>query len=148
MLKRRFVLVVTIPMLALAASACALRGQARHVATLSAVGVYEACAVIQDTEQTLFETGQLTAEQHRAFNVKLVSLLKAGRAFTQVIREWPQSRPAPPELIPLVASIGDLTRAVRETLPSGSAQALLLGQIAAVQAIVLDVLSALTGGTP
>ncbi len=136
---------------ALAASmACA---HPRHAAVIGDAALYEALADVHAIEQRAL-CGQpscagvavaptvpgWTLEKSRAFNVKLLPAVEAGRQFTQVLATWQPGQPAPAQLHTEIAAIGDALQNVTAAFPDGVTKQQLLSRIAAAQAIVLQAL--------
>lgn len=128
------------------AGACVLHDHGRHQAVIGSTLLYESLAAIQDTEQTLFEAQQLSADQHRAFNARLVPVLQTGRDVNAVIVAWPTNQPAPVELLTLVTQIRALTEDLVTLLPEGAAKSLLAGKVLAAHGVILGILALFAGG--
>jgi len=121
-------------------TACAASLSQYHTATVGAVGLHDALAVVQDTADVLHDAGQVTDVQYRALNVKLVPLLELGDQITITIRQWPVGTAAPDKLRALIGQVGPLTQALVDVLPEGVAQSALMRKILAVQVFITQLL--------
>lgn len=111
---------LTIVLLALSLSACALTGTARHRAVVVDTGLYTAIAAVDDVEMSLSTSGAISPAQHAALNPKILAMLKAGQSANRAIQVWPQGTPAPRELAAAVVELGKVADAVVATLPDGA----------------------------
>jgi len=135
---RRSALVLVVVFLA----GCAASLSQYHHATVGAVGLHDALAVVQDTADVLHDAGQMTDAQYRTLNVKLVPLLELGDEITVTIRQWPVGASMPAMLPVLIAQVDPLVQALLDVLPDGVAQSTLLRKVLAVQVLITQLLLA------
>lgn len=136
--------------MALALSACALTGTARHRAVVVDTGLYTAIAAVDDVEMSLSTSGAITPAQHKALNPKILAMLKTGQAANRAIQVWPQGTPAPKELAAAVVELGKVADAVVATLPDGATKSKLQTAVMNAQKIaglLLALSPLLPGGT-
>lgn len=103
-------LIAAIVACALVLSGCALKGTPRHKAVQGAETLAYSLFAVQDAELALFKAGQVSLDQHRAFQGPLIKALKAGEALNIAILLWPQEDPVPPaEVRAAVTAVRELT---------------------------------------
>ena len=131
-----------VPLLVILALASACGPKTIQTVRKADVGVYAALAAVQDAEGVLYAGGQITAEQHKAVNAKLVPVLKAGRDFNRAVASWKPGTPTPLELATLTQRLGDLVGDLSAYLSAGSRDAL-MAKVAIAQQAILAVLAGL-----
>ena len=77
----------------------------RHQLTVASSSVASALFAIQDSEEVLYRSGQITGAQHVAFNTELVKALVLGRDFNAAILAWRPGQPLPAQLAGLRESL-------------------------------------------
>ncbi len=102
--------------------------------------IYTGLAALQDTAIALNKSGALTDADHKKVHAALAPALRTGLNINRAIRSWPADAPAPNEIRELVTQVADLTRAVLQEVPPGTARDRLTLGITVVQQAILAVM--------
>lgn len=131
-------LAVLIPVATL--SGCASRTNNRAGFVRADSAIYTGLAALQDTAIALNKAGALNDADHKKVHAALAPALRTGLNINRVIRSWPADAPAPNEIRELVTQVADLTRAVLQEVPPGTARDRLTLGITVVQQAILAVM--------
>ena len=115
--------------------------QAKHRAVVADTGVYTALVAFHAVEVQLYESHQLTADQHQRINARLEPIVIAGRDLNRIVAAWPAGQPAPAEIKTLADQIRGLAFDMLTLLPDGSTKSMLLSALIPVESAVLALLT-------
>jgi hypothetical protein len=122
--------------LAFVVSSCA-SAQTRHTATVGNVAVYQALSAIQDTADTLRQTGVITPAQRQDIAAHLLPALKAGQQLERVTAAWSVGKPAPTEITTVADQLKALITDVIAQWPDSPGKSAIAQKLSIAEAAVL-----------
>ena len=93
--------------------------------TKADAGIYQVLGTVQDVEMTLHTSGVIADDLHGRINQKLAGVLKVGRDFNRVVRDWPVGTPKPATVGLLALDISQGLQDVLAMLPPSETVSLL-----------------------